>query len=116
MIWLSAYNALVNSLIEKALEQEKGKSPNQAASPSSRQLQASVLNNDQLSVTGIVPYASLLEITIVTDINSIINSLLEKRKVLEAEDQSIEVEVMLNFLMTTKNQKQEVWLFVLAVC
>jgi hypothetical protein len=39
------------------------------------------------------------------DINSILTALLEKKKLLESEDQSIEVEVLLDFLNATKKQK-----------
>jgi len=60
----------------------------------------------QVCCTGL--FADYVLIKLFLDINSMINSLLEKRKAMEAEDQSIEVEVMLNFLMTTKTQKHEV--------
>ena len=45
--------------------------------------------------------------TTVAEINSIMQVLLDKKKVLEAEDQSIEMEVLLDFLNATKKRKME---------
>ncbi len=44
---------------------------------------------------------------IVAEINSIMQVLIDKKKLLEAEDQSIEMEVLLDFLNATKKRKME---------
>lgn len=103
----------VNKIVEKTKSQPPG-SPVLSASASLqlKQLQSSILNDSDIGITGnpiesivmLFPYKPFFPL----EINTIMQVLLDKKKLLEAEDQSIEMEVLLDFLNATKKRKMDV--------
>ena len=85
-----------------------------------KHLQTSILGDSGISISGkireyrsrvgIVEALIVIDLLILlfVDIDTIMQTLLDKKKLLEAEDQSIEMEVLLDFLNSTKRRKMEV--------